>query len=442
LSYVEFNLWNVPQAVAYAQRALDDAEAVDDRALIAETLCLRVLMEFLSGNGVDWDSVERSLALDDPNRLVPLLTRPSALAALLTLYVGRLSEARERFQALRAAAVARGDESDLAPFLAWFVWLETRAGNFPEAEALAEEARLLAALSDDGPARAWVLAHRALLRAHVGSIEQARSDSAEATAIVERTGLVTPLGWIGAAQTLIGLSLDDPAAAWAAVEPLVEATETQGVGREPQGVPFLPDALEALILLGELDRAEALLDAFGQRARVLDRTWALATGGRGRGLLLAARSDILGAEAAFEAALEQHARLEMPFEQARTQLAYGRVLRRANKRKAARATLEQALVTFTSIGTPIWADKARIELGRIGVRRAPEELTPSEQAIAELAGNGLTNREIAARVFVSDRTVEATLARAYRKLGIRSRAQLGSVLAEPRRGSEQSPGGQ
>ena len=80
---------------------------------------------------------------------------------------------------------------------------------------------------------------------------------------------------------------------------------------------------------------------------------------------------------------------------------------------------------------PLWADQARDELSRIGLRRAaPGELTASERRVAELAATGLTNREVAARLFMSPKTVEANVARAYRKLGIRSRAELGARLAD------------
>jgi DNA-binding CsgD family transcriptional regulator len=80
---------------------------------------------------------------------------------------------------------------------------------------------------------------------------------------------------------------------------------------------------------------------------------------------------------------------------------------------------------FEGLKAPLWAEKAATEIARIGVRRAPEELTEGEERVAELAAQGLTNPEIAARLFMSRRTVEANLARAYRKLGFRSRAELG-----------------
>jgi DNA-binding NarL/FixJ family response regulator len=92
--------------------------------------------------------------------------------------------------------------------------------------------------------------------------------------------------------------------------------------------------------------------------------------------------------------------------------------------------LGRALAIFEEIGAPLWADMARAENSRIGVRRAPKELTESETRVAQLAAIGLRNAEIAARLFMSRRTVEANLARAYTKLGIQSRAELGAVMAK------------
>src|SRR5262249_52169233 len=151
-------------------------------------------------------------------------------------------------------------------------------------------------------------------------------------------------------------------------------------------------ALEALIALGELDRASRLLDRFHECARELGRTWALATAERCHGLLLAARGDLDGAAEHFDHALLEHARLEMPFELARTLLCLGRVQRRRKLRLSAREALGRALDTFEAIGSPLWAARARAELERTHLREAPAELTPSEQRVAELAGSGLTNR--------------------------------------------------
>jgi DNA-binding CsgD family transcriptional regulator len=204
--------------------------------------------------------------------------------------------------------------------------------------------------------------------------------------------------------------------------------ESSGVG-EPVGFPFLPDALEALIATGELERAERLLVPFEQRALELDRAWARATGARCRGLLYAARGELEHAEAEFARALEQHRRLTMPFEEARTLMTLGQLQRRARKPKQARAAIARADEVFEALGARLWADRARAELARTHLRQVPGELTPTERRVAELAAAGGTNRQIAGQLFVSAKTVEANLARVYRKLGIHSRAELGMRMA-------------
>jgi len=121
----------------------------------------------------------------------------------------------------------------------------------------------------------------------------------------------------------------------------------------------------------------------------------------------------------------------MPFELARTLLVNGLLERRARRKRCARDCFEQALSIFNQLGAKLWAERARAELDRSYRRRSsPGELTPTEQRIAELAAAGLTNRAIAERVFLSPKTVEANLARVYRKLGIRSRAPLGQAMAK------------
>jgi DNA-binding NarL/FixJ family response regulator len=115
----------------------------------------------------------------------------------------------------------------------------------------------------------------------------------------------------------------------------------------------------------------------------------------------------------------------MPLERARTLLALGSVLRRARQIRAARESLQHARAIFEELGAALWAERANMELARIGGRTAsPGELTPAEQRVAELVGRGRSNKEVAAELVVTVRTVESNLTRVYRKLGVRSRAEL------------------
>lgn len=152
----------------------------------------------------------------------------------------------------------------------------------------------------------------------------------------------------------------------------------------------------------------------------------LAVGGRCRALLLAARGDVDAAHGVAAQAMLSHGRLPMPFARARTQLALGQIERRSRRHDAASVALREALATFEDLGTPIWAERAQSELDRatVGSRRTAV-LTPSELRVAELAATGMTNRAVAAALFISPKAAEAYLTRVYRKLGIRSRAEPG-----------------
>lgn len=126
--------------------------------------------------------------------------------------------------------------------------------------------------------------------------------------------------------------------------------------------------------------------------------------------------------------MAHHDRLPMPFERARTQLLVGQLHRRQRRRDVASATLREALATFEALGTPLWAERARAELNRASGTRSGAELTATERQVAECAASGMSNRDVAAALFISPKTVEANLSRIYRKLNIRSRAELGRLM--------------
>jgi DNA-binding NarL/FixJ family response regulator len=138
-----------------------------------------------------------------------------------------------------------------------------------------------------------------------------------------------------------------------------------------------------------------------------------------------ATRDVESAVSFFEEALVQHERVPMPFERGRTLLALGSAQRRCRERRAARELLEQALAIFEQLGASIWAQRAGAELARIAGRApSPRQLTAAEQHVAELVARGRTNKEVAAELVVTVRTVESTLTKVYAKLGVRSRTEL------------------
>jgi DNA-binding CsgD family transcriptional regulator len=149
---------------------------------------------------------------------------------------------------------------------------------------------------------------------------------------------------------------------------------------------------------------------------------------RCRGLVAAAGGEIeLAASLLRQAALE-HEAVGDPYGRARAYLALGVVRRRAREKRGARDAIETALSGFGELGAATWVDVARKELGRIGGRTREDGLTAAERRVADLVAKGKTNREVAAALFLGERTVASHLTHIYAKLGVRSRTELARKL--------------
>jgi DNA-binding CsgD family transcriptional regulator len=271
---------------------------------------------------------------------------------------------------------------------------------------------------------AIALADRALVETYLGNEPAARRDAAEA----RRAG--APLSALKAERTaswamgFLELSLGNHAQAHEQLGPLVEGRRAAGIG-EPGDVRYATDEVEALIGIGRLEEANALLAWFEGLAETSGRAYALAACERCRGLLHAARGEIDVALAALEASRTRYATIVDPFGLGRTLLATGSIQRRALHRRAARDSLAASLRMFEDLGAKLWAERAKAELARIGGRHAVgDELSPSERQVAALVAEGRTNREVAAALVVTERTIEGHLSTIYAKLQIRSRAEL------------------
>jgi DNA-binding CsgD family transcriptional regulator len=435
LTYVTHTHEGVPVAAEHAEAALAAATRLGEPGLLAEALAVAAVVGFMLGKGIDEPGLERAMALEDVTRRVPAPTRPSVIYATLMFWTGRPGPARASVETLRDRLIERGDETAL-PILAFILTFDACArGAIAEAERHATEGVEAADRVGTDILRAHALTARAVTDAYAGRTDSGRQAAEQAATLFEKVGCRRWATWPLSVLGFIHLSADDAPAASRVLGPLLESLAADGI-EEPAAASFLPDAIEALTATGDLETADATLHWFERQAAAEVQPWVAATGRRCRGLLLAARGDVSGGIVELERALAAHAHLPHPVEHARTLLVLGRLQRRANRRRAARETLEFALGIFDELGAAQWASLTRAELSRLGLRRpAGAALTPREEQIARRAAAGATNREIAADLYISAKTVEANLARAYRKLGIHSRAELGALMGEhPRAG--------
>jgi DNA-binding CsgD family transcriptional regulator len=271
-------------------------------------------------------------------------------------------------------------------------------------------------------------ATQAAVAAYTGRENEARTAARSAIDAAQATGAAFLLGPATAALGFLEVSLGNHAAAVTTLEPLLMSFDPAHDTEIMVGA-HLPDAVEALTALGRLDEAEPLVAALENNGARHDRPWMLALAARGRSHMLAARGKLEEAEQAADEALGHHQRLPMPFETARTQVLLGQLQRRRRRRHAAEATLRDALETFERLGAPLWSRRAHAELGRLTVPAGNGSgLTAAEHRVADRASAGLSNKQIAAELFIAPKTVEMNLSSVYRKLGIRSRAALSAAL--------------
>jgi DNA-binding CsgD family transcriptional regulator len=409
----------------HARAALDLLDAAGDAAdadTLVDALLATARASLLLGRGLPLDLVDR--AFRSEARAADSLLRPRVGGQLgqWLKYVDDFAGARSRLEEALGEARQGGDESAVPNLLMHLAQVECWSGDWPLALRYAEESFELA--EQVGRSFGDPPAMRALVDAHLGNVQRARATVESRLEGVEAKPMTLPLYL--RARGFLDLSLGDTDAAVRHLTRAVELAESFGI-REPGVYRVHADLIEALLGSGELDRAEALLDDFETRAHAGRLGWSLAASGRCRGLLLAARGSLEEAERSFEAALVEHERSPMPFERARTVLALGLLQRRRNQRRRAQQSLQQALQCFDELGAPLWAARARRELRPLGGRPTSRTtLTLSEQRVAELAASGLTNRQVAAALYISPKTVESALAQAYRKLNIHSRAELGA----------------
>ncbi|HEX8134552.1 MAG TPA: LuxR C-terminal-related transcriptional regulator, partial [Actinomycetes bacterium] len=373
-------------------------------------------------------------ALDrDLAAAVPLLTRAIGLARRLedpdllavaahhAFYVGDDTAAYQLNLRVAATARADGKATELLFALSRLAEAELLGGRWTGAAASAGEAVRLASGTGQRALSALPLAWLTLLAALQGDQDGFWSRVAE----TEQVAAAHALGvFQGAVHDVLH---------WA------RAVQKQATARPASAATLLEELSHPVVVtMAALDGVEATVHASRRNSalewlRLLQAVathtgapWAQARAAHAHGLL----SEGHVARSRFEEALEYHRRAQRPFEQARTELAYGELLRRARRRVDARAHLEAALDAFEGLSAVPWAERARLELrasGQAVRRRDPStlrQLTPQELQVARFVARGLPTREVAAQLFLSPRTVDFHLRNVFAKLGISSRTQL------------------
>jgi DNA-binding CsgD family transcriptional regulator len=416
---------------AHARKAVEILEVRAEKAaeaLFARALTALAFVECDLGRPLSTRALERALALA-PRR------EPEPVAERIGYYVGTvhwqyddLDTARRLLEESLRSARDEGDEGSLSFVLDQLSQVEVLSGDWRAARRYALEQCEIALITEQEMEWLWGLETLASIDAREGTLEEAAARIGD---VMSRSrALDDPMTTAFALRTSGFIAWSMGEAARACTE-FAEATQiADHIGLlSPGGLRHEPDHAEALIELGRLDEASAVIARLATRGRRAKVPWARATSSRCMALLSAARGDLDGAAGQIATAVRQQRRLPMPFEVARTSLIEGQIHRRRRERRAARGSLDRATILFEELGALPWSARARVEADRLGLRPSPAtELTPTESRVAQLAAAGLSNPEIAARLFISRKTVEFNLGKVYRKLGVRGRTELASLL--------------
>jgi DNA-binding CsgD family transcriptional regulator len=406
-------------ALEHARTALRLADELDDDALRAGALTMLAMLGGTVGDAEASAHAARARELAAGVGDAHLLRDATETLALVLSAAGELDAARELLEREYREWRER-DELWSASMLWSLASIELDGGRWGLAAEYADRAREIKVqygqeVPQDLLPIAWIAVHRGLL-------DLAREHSTRALELAEtQIGLLPPLH-----LAIVGLAALWNADAKTGAEWLGRADrQAAALGwGEPARRPWTGDYVEALLELKRIDEAVRVLDVWETDAVRLGRDRVLADVTRSRGLLAAARGEVAEAARLLERAAAEHETVGDPFGQARALLALGAVRRRARQKRPARDAIRLALDGFEQLGAATWADRARAELGSIGGRTREEGLTAAERRVAVLVAEGRTNREVAAALFLGERTVASHLTHIYAKLGVRSRTEL------------------
>jgi DNA-binding CsgD family transcriptional regulator len=414
-------------AFAHADDGLALARTVSELPPRARAYAAAAHARFVREGGIADDLIAEEPDLWGPLDGLPMKDWPRVTLAAEAVESGDLERGSALVLELLSTAEARGDDLIREELLDRHAEVCLQSGEWLEGRDVSRSCRdlelQLYGTASESARLAW-------FEGALGDAERARADVDQA--LESDRAVAWTKRWARAALGMVELSLGRPEAA-------LEHLEALGADRPPPGVGdpgiawcFLPDLVEALVGVGRAADADDHVHWLEERGHALNRPWAIATGARCRGLILAADGVLDVAIERLEFALEAHERLPMPYERGRTLLVLGTVRRRAGRKRLAREALDEAGSLFGALGAVGWRQRVDAELGHItGRRPSAGRLTDAEQRVARLAAAGFRNREIAAQLFMSVRTVEGHLSDVYGKLSIRSRTELAVFFGDP-----------
>lgn len=431
----------------------------DTAALIAQRHVLHTLIRCRGDELVEW--ADRALELADADS--PAGIESAAIRGLGLLAAGHPKRAAAAYDEL-AARVRHGAQAQRV--VMGRGWVQLVRDDVDGARASLESAVAAAGLGGSTRITLWALAWLARVQFALGEWDRALDSVQQGRALAGTSGIVvsTPLlewtaaqvgalrgDWQGAAAAvrnataangdyelmtiptlLARAQIAEAEADYAKVRQLTEPLSRMAAGtslQEPGYWPWPDLVANAMVLEGHLDAADDFLRPHEQRAKARGHRSAQARLGYARGRLHGARGDIHAARRSFEASLDLLSGLPLRYDTARVNFAYGQTLRRAGKRRDADAVISTARELYASLGAQTYVARCDRELKAGGLHQArgsrdDVDLTAQEEAVSALVARGLSNREVAAELFVSTKTVQYHLTRIYAKLGIRSRSEL------------------
>lgn len=424
---------------ADADKAIALARSVGDTTTEALALAMKAQVARVLGRHDYLTPLDEALALPPPELDGWLNMTPRYQAVRFAVFDDRLEEARdELFRML--ALVERGEGEELVGVLRSLSEVAALSGRCREALDFAARAIRVAQEAGLSPGPVWY--NGAIAELAGGSLARAAAYAERGARASEQEGDVVHLERNLHALGQVLLRSGDARASVETMRRIRAIEQKQGLA-DPTMLRWHSDLATALIAIGELEEAEETIQ-FAREA-LANRVHNAAVNARldrAEALLHAERGEFDLGVAALQAGVKTFEKLGQPIEQGHTLLTLSQLERRRRRTAAARAAATEALALLTRIGakpwieqavrTLAWVDGTGPDLPSVAKAKAPSgvlsALTPTEARIAQMVREGASNREIAAKMFLSVKTVEATLTRIYRKLGVRSRTQLSSRL--------------